>query len=320
MARKDLLPPYLSSQQVWNDMGDAIDAVFALPIDVPKKMIQYLRQTYLISDSLKARIEAPNNDPVLDSSFYLDITELDAESGTLIQNSDFDTWEQEILIKQATMLGFKISDPSLLSQSDYLMITRNIALYWYSKGTPDFIKFLSFCFNTVLTFQNLWSTTGVSWDTYGPFLPEGDPGIGTPVYNGGTWFPTTHINVIYEPIGTDPGITKFIALFNAIANYNLVIHSITLADTATFMSYNGYKYIFNTGTGAWAQQDITGQWLDQLAPTLGNAFTLDSSKLASPPQNYCNIIMMYPLVQIETTLFTVGELNSTFVLDASQLA
>lgn len=498
MPRRDLLPPYLDNLDVWTDLAEAIDAVWNLPIDVPKKYIQYLRETYLLSDdTIASKVEVFNIDPVLDSTFVLDQTTLDAESQSLLKASDFDTWEREILIKQATMLGFTISQPDLLSDDDYRMLTRNLALYWYSKGSPDFIKFLSFVFNTVIEVHNLWSDSGpipylslvwtgtitsdkdasitvsgtylltktsgsgtwgsaranvghntglapyyfeatigvmasssvigignssavtnnfpgftsnswgynastgnavnnnvsvpfgatftagdvigtsivfspttglgtlrfykngilqgiasstlpagtyfpmvgqltlndtvtvnlngpfvntptvsgpLAYDQYGKFLPEGDPGIGPSVVDGGTWFPTTHIDISYEPLGSDPGIEKFLALFNAIANYNLVIHAVTVKGTVYFHSYNGYKYVFVGGV--WRQIDNNGVLLDQLDST----FVLDTSLLAAPPEQFSNIIMMYPLTVIETTIFTVGELDSTFVLDSSQLA
>jgi hypothetical protein len=58
-------------------------------------------------------------------------------------------------------------------------------------------------------------------------LPEGDPLIGTPIWQGGNWFPTTHVRVTFD--GTkfsNVSDSDIVAFFYSFAPYNLVLESI----------------------------------------------------------------------------------------------
>jgi hypothetical protein len=129
-------------------------------IDTAKTFIRYLRETYLIPD-------ATDTEKI--------------QTYQLLNQVDFDSWEREILIKQTNMIGFSFKETDLLSDLNYALVGRNLAHYWYSKGTPDMVNFLSFILDTVLTIDKLWSYAATP-ETYAPFLVEGDPGIGIPVY------------------------------------------------------------------------------------------------------------------------------------------
>lgn len=219
MARRSLLPPYLDDIQAWIDMAESLDEVWKDKIDDPKKFLARLRDTWIIPDDIQAKIE--NNE--------------------VLALTDFALPEREILIKQANMIGFDFREADLISDEDYQRITRNLSLYWYSKGTGKFIDFMGFVLNSILTVQSLWSSPVSSPEglQYGPFLPEGDPGIGTPVWQGGTWFPTTHVDVSFDPFKFGSvSISKLLSLFYAIANYNLVVNSINLDGMAFIRSHD----------------------------------------------------------------------------------
>ncbi len=218
MPRKSLLPPYLDDIQAWIDFAESIDEVWKDKIDDPKKYLARLRDAWIIPPSVLAKIE---------SSQVLDL-------------NDYSLAEKEILIKQANMLGFDFRESDLLSEEDYQRIVRNLSLYWYGKGTEQFMDFMGFVLNSVITIQNLWTTPTTTPEglQYGAFLPEGDAGIGTPIWNGGTWFPTTHVNVEFDPFRFSASLSKLRALFYAIANYNLVIEALILNGATFIHSYD----------------------------------------------------------------------------------
>ena len=194
---------------VWQDLITIIDNVFESTVDDPTMWLAKLRFLWIQTTAALEKIEA----------------------GEILEAADFELPEKEILIKQAMQLGFDYQETDQLTSDDYQRIVRNIALYWYSKGKPNFIDFLGFVLNTACRVENLWSDSAdaTAWNTYGTFLPEGDAGIGTPVWDGGTWFPTTHVNVVLDPFKfPSPQLTKLVNLFYTIANYNLVLKEVVL--------------------------------------------------------------------------------------------
>lgn len=214
--RSVLLPPYMQ-EEAWVELVNSIDAVLKTKIDEPTVWLARQRDLWILKDDTESRIEERQ----------------------MLADTDFEIPEKEILVRQANMLGFDFKEADLLTSQDYQRIARNLALFWYGKGKPDFIDFMGFALNSIITIINLWSTQGSSYDTYGDFLPEGDPGIGTPVWEGGDWFPTTHVRVEFDPFrfGT-VSTARLVALFYAIANYNLVLDRIDL---------DGSVFIYSVG-------------------------------------------------------------------------
>lgn len=209
MDRSVLLPPYMEGVPIWQDLITIIDSVFESEVDDPTMWLAKLRFLWIQTSSA------------------IDKT----ANGELLAATDFELPEKEILIKQAKQLGFDYEETDQLSSDDYQRIVRNIALFWYSKGKPNFIDFLGFVLNTACKVENLWSNSAdaSAWNTYGTFLPEGDAGIGTAVWNGGTWFPTTHVDIVIDPFKfLSPQLTKLVNLFYSIANYNLVLREVVL--------------------------------------------------------------------------------------------
>lgn len=207
--RKLLLPPYIDNA-TWTDLVESIDATFKDRVDDPTVWLSRIRDLWILKDSTQDKID----------------------SSEMLADTDFEMPEKALLIRQTNMLGFDFKESSLISESDYQRIARNLALFWYGKGKPNFIDFMGFALNSIIRIVNLWSDPGDTFDTYGEMLEEGDPGIGTPVWEGGPWFPTTHVRVFFDPFrfGTVQ-MAKLTALFYAIANYNLVLDMIILEGT-----------------------------------------------------------------------------------------
>lgn len=205
--RSVLLPPYMEDTVVWEDLVKIIDSVLNGKIDDPTLWLSQLRYLWIEASATAEKIEA----------------------GDLLDISDFEVPEKEILIRQAGQLGFNFQDSDLITSEDYQRIVRNLAHFWYSKGKPNFIDFLGFVLNSQIDIKTLWSTQGPTYDEYGPMLPEGDAGIGSPLWEGGQWFPTTHIQLAFDPFKfVNPSFTKLVNLFYVIANYNLVIDTVIL--------------------------------------------------------------------------------------------
>jgi hypothetical protein len=207
MDRSVLLPPYLEDNQVWQDLIKIVDEVFKDNVDDPTEYLAKLRYLWIQSTEMATKIE----------------------NGEMIAEADWQQVEKEILIKQAAQMGFNFADSDLLTREDYQRLVRNLSQYWYSKGKPGFQDFLAMILNINVQCFILWSTTGPSWDRYGTFLLSGDPGIGTPVWEGGTWFPTTHVALVVDPFPLNSSsYRKLVNLFYEVANYNLVVARVVL--------------------------------------------------------------------------------------------
>jgi hypothetical protein len=207
MSRRSLLlPPYLASNPAWQQLIEAIDLVFQDELDLPTHLLSRMRDNWILADTAAEKIDAH---VILDS------------------DTNFFSVERETLIRQANMLGFLFKEADLLTDADYRRIVRNLGDYWFAKGTPKFIDFLSFCLNSAIRVVKLFSTPGATYETYGPMKEEGDAAIGTLNWQGGQWFETSHVDLIADPEQfSTSDVPKLIALFNALANYDLVLDSI----------------------------------------------------------------------------------------------
>lgn len=75
---------------------------------------------------------------------------------------------------------------------------------------------------------------------YSIFREEGDPLIGTPVWLGGDWFPTSHVNLRYSlaKYGGSLDSTEIRKFFDYVANLNLVLDAVILSESATIAPVN----------------------------------------------------------------------------------
>lgn len=109
------------------------------------------------------------------------------------------------LARKLNQLGFVYNDIDFLSlpteydNSDAIQILSDTlgAYYIHTKGTKNFADFFSYCFKAIFRVEQLWSYENGN-DEYPVMLPASSTGIGTPVWNGGTWYPTSHVNLYYD--------------------------------------------------------------------------------------------------------------------------
>lgn len=195
MPRRNLLPNYIS-QPAWVDLCNAIDAVFSSRVDSPTKALGKIRRRHNLSPVAKNKIE----------------------DGVLIRADELDIFEREVLIKQVNTIGLLITSQGYFSQQELVRIFRGLSQFWYSKGTIAVADFISYIFNMPITFERLWT------EDYVDFEPEGSSAIGTPIYQGGTWYPTTHCRITVSSLDLPGGIPLeiFATLIQELVNYPMV--------------------------------------------------------------------------------------------------
>ena len=209
--RSILLPSYLNTA-MWVDLTDSIDQLF-LDTDTSTLQLRGVRNPYIVGPQIQKAVQAGEMFDVTNSEYQQDL---------------------QLLLKQLTFNGLPLNNPTYLTATQALMLFRNIGAYWYSKGTGKVIDFINFSMGASLRMVNLWT------EDYKVFEPETlyddftgietvNPAIGKSVVDGGTWYPTTHVNMALGSSDAFKGITadEFLQFFNDVFNYNLVLYSIT---------------------------------------------------------------------------------------------
>lgn len=207
VPRSILLPPYLSLNSYFIEYTNAIDNVFGPLVDNKVRIIKNLRNMWVTNPQMEQKI-------------------LDGE---IVDLQDWSQPEREILVKQVNMLGMKLKTAGVLTDDNYQTISRFLGQYWFEKGTGAFIEFINFCLASNLEVRRLWSRDEGD-DQYHDLTPElnGQP-PGTPIWDGGEWFPTTHVELEASGGLGALDIDTLGEFFYEIANYNLVLNSIDIA-------------------------------------------------------------------------------------------
>ncbi len=227
MPRRNLLPAYLS-QQAWVDLCDAIDHVFADRVDTPIENLGKLRQQWLFNDTVLEKID----------------------NAQLIDYSDLDQFETNVLVKQVNLLGYNIRDPRGIPPEVLSRMVQQLALFWYSKGKSSLVDFLGYVFGTEVIMTRMWT------QDYVQFYPEGDAAIGDPLWKEGPWYPTTHTTVEIDllTLPASVSVETFSTVFNDISNYPLVLLYIVSASKIPIHSLSGDYVPMNIGALEMEQQ------------------------------------------------------------------
>ncbi len=204
MDRTILLPPYLLTNPLWVEFVQSIDELFKDNIDQKSWILGSLRNMWIQTESTKQASEDHNTYKMIDFS-------------------EWGQMEKSILVKQANMLGMYLTDTTVIDQDAYQRITRYIGQYWFGKGKASAVDFMNYCLKTDIKVLNTWT------EDYITFYTEGDPLIGTPVWLGGTWFPTTHVTLEASAnslVTASP--STLVEFFYEICNYNLVVQGLNV--------------------------------------------------------------------------------------------
>lgn len=210
--RSLLLPPYLQLDEYYKEFMEALDHVWKGNVDEKIEVIQHLRHMWVTNPGVEQKI-------------------LDGEP---IDIEDWSWPERQLLVKQVNLLGMKLKSAGLLTDLNYLTISRYVGIYWFGKGTKAFIEFINFALVADLEVRLLWSTVNedefshVSNGKYNNMQQENEDGTppGTPIWEGGTWFRTTHVDIVSYGFLKDMNATTLAEFFYEIANYNLVLNAI----------------------------------------------------------------------------------------------
>jgi hypothetical protein len=89
----------------------------------------------------------------------------------------------------AGMMGYNIKD-SVMTDAAYDRLNNNVGEYLYEQGKDNFICFLGYVLGIKLSLVRLWTQDYVN------FFPS--HGGASSIFEGGTWYPTTHVGVVYD--------------------------------------------------------------------------------------------------------------------------
>jgi hypothetical protein len=271
--RSILLPPYLAVNPYFVEYTDAIDAVFEQLVDIPTEVLGDLRNMWV-------------SNPALEEAYI--------EQAQIIP---FEAWsqpERQLLVKQVNLLGMKLMNAGIISNDSYQAIARWVGMYWFGKGTESFINFINYSLSSSLSVTRLWT------DDYVNFVPDGDPTIGTPIWEGGAWYPTSHVAIIAQGGLQGLDINTLISFFYEIANYNLVLYSV---DITFDMWITDDPQLIRTDAevvamGIWANNEIVLSNLFSYGadspPVYDTAPDIPMGALTTNPTNtnYTNVFML----------------------------
>ena len=197
MDRSILLPEFMQNE-AWLAYAKAIDDLFR-DVDRKTRLLSRLREPLHLSFSAQQKVL----------------------TGRMLVQTELDHFDKEYLVRSLNLIGLPFNDTEIFTDDHLFRFLQSLASYWYQKGKGTVAEFLSFVLNSDLRIVNMWTTD------YVDFYPEGDDAIQGSITEGGTWYPTTHIQLTYDPTFLlNVSIQDVIQMVYDIGNYNLVMHSI----------------------------------------------------------------------------------------------
>jgi hypothetical protein len=217
IPRSSLLPPYMSQNPYYVEYTNAMDAIYGPTVDEQLHTLANLRNMWVQNT----------------------VTEGQVESHELIPNEAWSYPNRDLIVKQVNQLGMKLATAGIITDDAYQTIARFVGIYWFGKGTDKFMEFINYALSSDFQVQNLWT------QDYAHFYPEGDVAIGTPIWDGGTWYPTTHVKILAKGGLHGIDIVTLQRFFYEIANYNLVLQSIDANYDMYVVPYVGAPNVTN---------------------------------------------------------------------------
>lgn len=92
-------------------------------------------------------------------------------------------------ILHAKMMGYPMAS-KYTTDAAYDRLNNNIGEYLYEQGKDNFIAFLGYVMGMKLALVRLWTKDYITFSA--------SPGANATVFNGGDWYPTTHVGVVYD--------------------------------------------------------------------------------------------------------------------------
>jgi len=196
--------------------------------------------------------------------------------------------ERSILIQNGNMLGFDFFNTTLTDE-DYRRLLEFISMYWAEGGTNNFVKFISFIKNIRLECLPLWSV-----DTAGDDYPELEikQDSMVPVWKGGTWYPTSHVELRYNPLldqkQTNSNETQSFELYKGVEDIFYVFAPIQLVLERIVAAIDLYPEFFYGSSGQEMSQHFSKyEWksynegfITDVFMNAGGMFELESGRSA----------------------------------------
>lgn len=213
----------------WAQLAEGINEVALRNVINPRRELQAIRDsrrvrkgyavTYGGNIGLVTRIDIKTGDVGEDEEKDdVTITYPDTDTDVLETHTE---QEREFLIRGTFTLGFNVISDQITTE-DYLRIFESLGIYYPQSGTVAFLNYIGFIKNVGLTASQLWSYDNGDARVY----PALTTIYGTPKWEGGTWFPTSHIELEYN-IEQQPDLpeTEVRSMFFKLAPIHLVLKS-----------------------------------------------------------------------------------------------
>lgn len=232
LPRSILLAPYLASNPYFVDYANAIDYVFDYLIEARTDAFAQIRNMWITTKTLEDKVD----------------------NGQMIDFADWGGPERATVVQQVNLLGMKLANAGVVSDSAYRAISKFLGQYWFGKGKAAAIDFLNFCLGGGLGITKLVT------EDYVHFYPETTAGIGPFIYDTppGPWFPTTHV-MITMPLKYAAEPQTIASFFYEICNYNLVLYAVAILIELPIVSWDSSTEAKIMALAGYGQVILTGQ-------------------------------------------------------------
>lgn len=260
----EILTDRYRNNPLWTSLFESIGRVLETEVTEPRKLLQRIRDpdSLHVGDNLKVdgqtgRVIRIVHRESVDGQSALDDVYVDVPGVGEVVVPLNAIQERHYLIKNAKLLGFDFFSDTL-SNEDLQRIVKFAATYWPEAGNENFIRFLNFIKNIELEMVQLWSLENDDSEDF-EILEEFSAGEMTPVWEGGGHYPTSHVELQYDPIKyTSIDINDIHQLFYLLAPIHLVLERIAatlhseqftlaLAAQLQMISYSHWRQ----GSAAW---------------------------------------------------------------------
>jgi preprotein translocase subunit YajC len=166
-----------------------------------------------------------------------DIT-VQLDDNTIITQRRRALQSRKTLIDGSVLQGFDYYSEKLTDE-DYARVFDYVSTYWPKSGTPEFVHFIGFVKNLRLQMRQLWTvdlgdnaTSSNPAFNYHKILEQLQDEF-TPVWEGGSHYPTSHVEIEYDVIfSPNADLSDLIRMFYLLAPIHLVLERIIGAATA----------------------------------------------------------------------------------------
>lgn len=228
----DMLNTRLRSNPVWVSLFNAVNEVFNNNITEPRKQLATIRDPNLYHRGDWVDLGSSENAIVNrvivndDGSVKVLAQKPNDFSGTSIEfDLPTNLKDRDTLIKGAQRHGFNYFSDTL-TDADYARLNKYIENYWPEAGTEQFARFIGFLKRMYLDVDQLWSFENDAADEY-PELEVYQRGKGVHVWDGGTYYPTSHVQLRYDALSnTNIDQVDLFFLFYLLAPIHLVLERI----------------------------------------------------------------------------------------------